>query len=320
MKSTEYPNYEIIIVDCLTKGIEDFIREKFSNVQLISLDKDIGPSAMHNIGVTNADPTSEFFAFLDNDIIVDKKWLRELVNCINSDSSIGAVQSKIMLYDYPHLYNSRGNKMNYLAVGWPDGFKEPDSNHTDDKEIAFPSGACMIMRKNALLRVGCYDPDYFIYADDMDAGIRISLAGYKILYYPKSIIYHKYKFLKNPRNFYYLNRNRIYTYLKLYEKNTYFKLLPAFLLYETSVIYYALINGMLPNLLNAYLSILHNFGDIKRKRIAIKDFKVKRDLEIISKLDGKIEFSEINHHLGVKYVLNPFLEKYQKLIIERWDG
>lgn len=315
LKKTNYPDYEIIVVDCLTPGITDFIQSKFSYVKLISLDEDIGPAAMHNVGTRNAHPHSKYISFLDNDIAVESNWLKELVLCIDSSDDIGAVQSKIMLYHQPNLFNTRGNKANYLVVGWPDGYNQPDNGEQLIKEISFPSGASMIMRREALEKVGGYDPDFFIYADDMDAGLRIMIAGYRILYCPKSVIYHKYKFLKNSRNFYYLNRNRLYSFFKIYNTTTYLKLLIPFIFYEFSVLGYAILNGFVKQLLNAYLYHIKNYRTIKQKRAEILKYKVLTDYEIICKLEGRIEFPEISDHPAVKYFLNPLLGGYRKLLV-----
>ncbi len=317
LKNTDYSNYEIIVIDCLTEGIEEFINKNFPNVNLVSLNEDIGPAAMHNVGVENADPVSKFIVFLDNDVIVDKNWLKELFFCIIQNERIGAVQSKILLYNQPDLYNTRGNKANFLAVGWPDGYNTPDERDIRIRKISFPSGACMIVRRSALEHVGGYDPDYFIYADDMDTGLRMMISGYEILYCPKSIIYHKYKFLKNPRNFYFLNRNRIYTYLKLYDKRTYVLLIPPYMFYEFSLFIYALQNNFLMQLMKAYIYNLKNIQIIRRKRGDIQHFKVLSDKEIVSNLEGRIDFPEISNHIAVKKILNPFLEKYRHFLIGR---
>jgi GT2 family glycosyltransferase len=315
LKNTDYPDYEIIVVDCMTEGIAMFLSTKFPDVRLIALKEDIGPSAMHNVGMQNSDPDSRYLAFLDNDIAVDPSWLNALVQCINGDGKIGAVQSKIMLYDKPGFFNTRGNKANFLAVGWPDGYNEPDDGDIREKEIAFPSGACMIMRREALEKVGGYDPDYFIYADDMDTGFRIFLAGYRILSCPRSVIFHKYRFLRNPRNFYYLNRNRMYTFLKLYETKTYIKLIPPIMVYETAMIGYALLNGYLLHLLRAYADVLKNIRQIQKKRSQIREYKKISDDVVFSSLEGGVHFPEISNHPAVKYLLNPVLEKYRSLFL-----
>ncbi len=311
--NTEYPDFEKIVVDCLTPGIEGTIGSKYPDVRLITLNEDIGPAAMHNVGIEASDPSSRYIAFLDNDTVCDKNWLIELVKCIEVDDWIGAVQSKIMLHDKPLYLNTGGNKANYLAVGWPEGYGKSDVAYSDMSEISFPSGAAMIMKKDLLKKVGMYDPDYFIYADDLDAGLRIRLAGYKVLYCPTSVVYHKYKFLKTRRNFYFLNRNRIQTYLKLYERRPYYWLLPPLLVYEFSILAYAMMNGYYREYFRSYTYIIQNIGNIRHKRTKIKEFKSISDKDLIDQLAGAIDFSEINQNPAVKYVLNPFLNYYKAL-------
>lgn len=315
LKETDYPEFETIVVDFSSKNIRELINSNFSNVRLIELSgKDIGPSAMHNVGISNMHPESKYVAFLDNDTIVDKKWLLELVKCIEKNDKVGAVQSKIYIYGQEDILNTNGNKSNYLAVGWPEGYKTRDSKDDRVREISFPSGAAMILRKSALDEIGLFDEDYFIYADDMDVGLRIRLAGYKIMYCPNSLVYHKYKFLRSKRSFYYLNRNRILTFLKLYQKRTYFGLLPAILVYEFFVISYAVLNGFMQELLRAYLYIIKNRKSIEDKRCKIMIYKKISDAELIRSLEGAINFSEIMNPI-VKLVLNPFLEGYKKMIL-----
>ncbi|MGB2726927.1 MAG: glycosyltransferase family 2 protein [Halobacteriota archaeon] len=318
VEKTEYSNFEVIVVDCLTPGIRDFININFHWLQLISLDRDIGPSAMHNVGIKKVDPHAKYVVFLDNDTVVDKNWLGELVSCMEMGSDIGGGQAKILLYDNPTVLNTNGNKANYLAIGWPDGYGSMDSDDDMIREISFPSGAAMILRKDVLEKTGMFDVDYFIYADDLDIGLRINLAGYKVIYCPKSIVYHKYKFLKGRRNFYYLNRNRIQTFLKLYKTRTYFLLIPAILMYEVFVLGYAVLNGFVKELLKVYVDIIKNMNKIRQKRSEVRKYKVISDKELITRLEGAINFSEISDNLTVKYLLNPFLDGYKKLLIRNW--
>lgn len=318
LKRTDYPNFDIIVVDCLTPEIELFIGTNFPEVKLISLDEDIGPSAMHNVGIRSC--LSEYISFLDNDTVVDKKWLEKMMSCILLDENIGGAQAKILLYDKRNILNSNGNKANYLAIGWPDGYGDLDSKNVKVREISFPSGCGMVLRREALEKISMFDEDYFIYADDLDVGLRMMMAGYKIVICPRSIIYHKYKFLKNRRNFYYLNRNRIQTFLKLYKWKTYILLIPAILAYEISIIGFAILNGFLKEIIKAYAYNIKNVKKILKKRNQIKKYKVLSDSDLIKKLDGAVNFSEISNIPYVEVMLNPFLEYYKEILknIVRW--
>jgi len=313
---TEYPNFEVMVVDFQTAGIDKYLGREFPDSELLSLDSDVGPSAMHNLAIKSCERDIEFVAFLDSDTVVEPKWLREMVDAISADAKIGAAQAKILLYDKKNKLNTRGNLANFLAVGWPDGFGENDGASLEVRDISFPSGAAMILRKEAAIDVGMFDEDFFIYADDLDFGLRLRLAGYRIISCPSSRVYHKYGFMRNRRGFFYLNRNRIWTFLKLYDKRkTYVSLLPAAIAYELSVATYAATNGLTEELLRCYLDAFRRLGNIREKRKKIKIYRSLSDLDLIKSLEGGVRFAELRRFWLVTSFLNPFLDRYRDFIV-----
>lgn len=322
LKDVTYSNFEIIVVDYGTPNIESIIiPKKHPTIKLIALDRDPGPSAMHNLGVQYSSPHSKYIIFLDSDTVVDPNFIEPLVRLTESDETIGAIQAKILLYFDPSKLNTIGDMANYLAVGWPDGYGEFNKRDEESREISFASAAGMLVRKDAFLRVGRFDEKYFIYADDLDFGLRLRVAGYRIISCPKSIVYHKYRFLRSKRNFYYLNRNRILTFLKLYaKKRTYLVLLPIWLVYELFVVGYGLMNGYYRELAKIYLDVLKFREYIKTSRYEISRYRKVKDREIIGSLGDEIRFSEISQYVPVKYFLNPLLKIYKKiaLALVRW--
>ncbi len=314
VRETDYPDFEVIVVDCLTLGIERFVKESFSDIKLISLDVDIGPSAMHNVGIEAADSKSKYVAFLDNDTEVDRFWLRELVECLEKDERIGAVQSRLLMLGNSELLNSCGGVANYLAVGWPSGCGLPSARVEQEGDISFASGAAMAVRKEVLTNIGLFDEDYFIYADDLDVGLRIMIAGYRNVFCPRSMVYHDYRFLRSGRSYYYLTRNRLATFLKLYDRSTYMLLMPPLLVYECFVLGYALQNGYLRELLRAYGDTLGSITSIREKRSRVKETKVLSDREIMNRLDAGVRFNPILNPI-VEFILNPILELYKRFIL-----
>ena len=73
------------------------------------LNKNYGFAKGNNEGITSAlkDMSVEFIALLNNDTLVDKNWLKELVNSANKNKNIGAVGSKLIFYDSKKI-NSLG--------------------------------------------------------------------------------------------------------------------------------------------------------------------------------------------------------------------
>lgn len=106
-----YPKnrYEIIVVDNNSndnsKEILTRYSKDYSKIKLFFLDKNLGFSRGNNIGIKKA--KGEFVALLNNDCVVEKNWLRELIKTAIKDKKIFAVNSKILLY--PKFINIRFN-------------------------------------------------------------------------------------------------------------------------------------------------------------------------------------------------------------------
>ncbi len=189
--SLNYPinKLDIILVDNRsTDNSIKVVESNFPNVRIIKNDENNYCKA-NNIGIKNA--KGEFIARIDNDTKVDKNWLRELLDVIIKDNKIGVVGSKILfmngfiqstgLIDYPNFYY--GDR----------GFKEKDDGQYENiEEMNYLCGASVLYRKECLLDIGDFDEDFNIYNEDIDMGIRCRQKGRKLIYVPKSIIYHHY--------------------------------------------------------------------------------------------------------------------------------
>jgi hypothetical protein len=157
----------------------------------------------------------------------------------------------------------------------------------------------MAIRKDVLRNVGLIDSAYFFYYDDTDLCWRLWLAGYRIVYVPSSVVYHKRggsvpKEISKQFFFqvYLPNRNRIMILLKNYEicnliRYLTFWLLPEFLIivvrglrgYRRSNMLYSLASS------RAILWNLRNLRSIWKKRLYIqKILRKKPDSVIMSKM------------------------------------
>jgi hypothetical protein len=77
-------------------------------------------------------------------------------------------------------------------IGQHRGVDEADKGQFDKvEETEIATGCCMMIKKEVLKKVGLLDDKYFLYYEDSDLSVRAKKAGYKIVYAPKSIIWHK---------------------------------------------------------------------------------------------------------------------------------
>lgn len=191
--ATNYDNFEVILIDNASNDASlKLIKEKYygnKNLEIIENKKNFGPTSARNTGIGIA--RGKYLAFLDNDTEVDKDWLKELVSAFETDSGIGAAQSKLLLSDKKTI-DTCGH---YLSIiGFPYEIGQNDKNiHQNNclTNILGARSAAMFVKKSVLHTSGVFDKDYFIYSEDTDLSWRVWLANHRVVYVPKSIVYHK---------------------------------------------------------------------------------------------------------------------------------
>ncbi len=234
IEAVYYPkeNMEIIVVDDSSMdGSADMVRQKFPFVKIIQNKTTKGPAESKNIGLRLA--KGSLIAYLDNDVEVEKTWLAPLVKTINSSDKIGVCCSKVLFLDDKKRINSTGGVVNIYGDAWGRGIFEPDEHQYDSKRnVFYGCSAAMLARKEVVKKVGCFDKDYFYLYEDLDCGWKINLVGYRAVYVPESVAYHKFGAVMIRGTFfvrYLTERNRITTLLKNYQIKTLIKIFPGFL-------------------------------------------------------------------------------------------
>ena len=164
---TDYPNLEIMVVDCQTPQISEWIRDRFPTVKVVHFENDIGPSASHNVGAEKADPSSKYIAFLDNDALVEPNWLKECVRLMEKNEKVGIVQPKILIIGSEEHLDHVGLALDALGT-WNSLFYAKEKNYNDALDIFAASLATCLIRREVFDRVAGFDESYFIYDDDTD--------------------------------------------------------------------------------------------------------------------------------------------------------
>lgn len=222
LKNQTYANVEIIVVDnASTDQSVAWIKKHAPYVNVIVNKKNEGFAQGNNIGYKHAKGT--YIVFLNNDTRVTPSFITELVDVMDKDNSIGGVQSKILLMDDPHRLDSIGAFLTVTGFLYHNAFGQLDKKEFDlPINLYTAKGACMMFRAETLGKVevggNIFDPDYFAYFEETDLCHRVWLAGYRIVYAPRSIIYHKMGATSGSMNAAYIQyhsfKNRIRSYLK----------------------------------------------------------------------------------------------------------
>lgn len=184
---------EIIVVDNgSVDGSVEFITDKFSEVTLLPQSKNYGFTGGVNIGMEYALKNNfEYIALFNNDAIADKHWLQHLVTTLEKDKGLGIATCKLTTIDKSHL-DSTGDVYTSWGLPFPRGRGEAfNGKYDNNTEIFGASGGASLYRVEMLREIGLMDDKYFAYYEDVDISFRAQLAGWKVVFAPKSIAYHK---------------------------------------------------------------------------------------------------------------------------------
>lgn len=190
-----YKNFELILVDNASKDDSVvFVKKIFPAAKIIINPKNLGFSEANNVGYRVA--KGDYVLFLNNDTEVTTNFLTELITNIRDDKSIGGAQSKILFMEKRTTLDSVGAFLTYSGFLYHYGAIKKDSRKYGHKIFLYSAkGACMIFKRSVLKRIevegNIFDPKYFAYFEETDLCHRVWLAGYKIMYIPSSVIYHK---------------------------------------------------------------------------------------------------------------------------------
>lgn len=289
LKKLSYKNYELIIVD---NGSSDGTE----NYATIGFKKNLGFVGGNNEGVKRA--TGKYILLLNNDTLVKPDLLHKLVKKMESNPSVGVLQPKIYLMDKKGYLDNAGSFL--TKIGFLDhwGFNQKDSTQYNmETEIFSAKGACMMIRKEIIEKIGLFDDDYFAYFEESDFCWRVWILGYKIIFYPKTSIQHKVGFTTKREDVTYLNylyyRNRISSIIKNFEIINLIFIFPIHLLISLGIGFVFLIRGRIESFLLVMRAIKWNFVNLNltlKKRKEVQKTRKVSDNEIFESVGKKVNF------------------------------
>ncbi len=181
--------YEVIIGDdCSTDETLD-IKTQIPNVVVNRNTENLGFTLNCNAAAGLA--KGEYILFLNNDTIVAEDWLSPLIRLIESDPTIGMVGSKL-IYPTGELQEAGGILWSD-ASAWNYGNRQdprlPQFNYV--KDVDYISGASIMIRRSLFEEIGGFDRRYApAYYEDSDLAFEVRRHGYRLVYQPKSVVYH----------------------------------------------------------------------------------------------------------------------------------
>ena len=190
LREQDEKNFSVIVVDngSIDESVQ-IIKEEYPEVKLICLDRNYGFCRAVNEGIWAAD--SEYVILLNNDTIVDQKFVSQLIAPMKLRKEIFSCQAKLLQMDQPDKMDDAGNY--YCALGWAfaRGKGCPAVNYDKPVKVFSACAGAAAYRRAVFEQIGYFDEAHFAYLEDVDIGYRARIAGYENWFIPDALVYHK---------------------------------------------------------------------------------------------------------------------------------
>lgn len=287
----DYPKLEVILID--NASLDDsvkIVKSKFPKLKIVQNPVNMYSQGM-NLGIENS--TGEYVSFFNNDVVVEDGYFQKFIKFLEKDKNIALAQSKLLSYYNHQIIDSAGETMDPYGTPITIGTGQSIDQFNEISEVLSVSGSCNIYRKSLVEKIGYFDKDYGIGYEDMDLSLRAWLFGYKAVYFPSVVAFHKrgatdLSDMVRIKVRWHFNKNRIYTMIKNYPIGFLLKNLPiTILIYFAAGLWEIFIKGKAQLGLTRFTSlvwVILNLSKILEKRKKVQDKAKIGGKEIILKL------------------------------------
>lgn len=222
--ATQYENLKIYLADNGSSDDSlDFVKSTFPSIHCIEMPDNLGFAEGYNVALKQVD--APYYVLLNSDVSVSPNWLSPMVELMESDQQIAAVQPKILMHGHPESFEHAGAAGGFIdRLGYPFcrgrifmQLEQDKGQYQDVREIFWASGAALLIRSSLYHDFEGLDGDYFAHMEEIDLCWRLKRAGFKIMVQPKAKVFHVGGGTlppSNPRKTYLNFRNSLITLFK----------------------------------------------------------------------------------------------------------
>ena len=223
----------------------------------------------------------DYILLLNDDAFVDNKCIFYLIKALNKDKKALLAGPTIFYAKYPDKIWSAGGYINRILGNLHMPLKNKIAKNCtlslmDPQYVDFLTGCVLMLKREAIEKVGFFDENLFFYAEDLEYCLRAKKMGYKLMYVPYALAWHDINVNKNRTNpfvLYNLARNNIIARKKHFNKSLFARyLLSHFYLYTPYRIYQVLKGSRNVNSIKAWVQ-----GSIDGI-LATKEFSFKKNI------------------------------------------
>jgi hypothetical protein len=241
LASQTYANCGVIVCDnASTDNSIKYIKRNFPSTIIIRNKKNLGFAKGNNVAIKFALKEGADYVFLlNNDTILEKDLIERLIKVAMTDNKIGIVGPKILDIRNPSLVHEVG--MTCDIFGFPIAIRQQESGKQTISEVFYVSGCAMLIKQEVLNKVGLFDEEYFMFAEDLDLCWRAQLTGYLVFVDRAARVYHasggsitggiikERSYSTNVRRIFLREKNTLRTLIKNYSIGNLIKIIPFYL-------------------------------------------------------------------------------------------
>ena len=177
-------------------GSAECITTEFPHVELIQISENRGFCGGYNYALNQIAAT--YYVLLNSDVEVTAGWLEPMIELLEKDSTIAAVQPKVLSYHNKESFEYAGAGGGFIdALGYPfcrgrifNSIEKDEHQYNDTVPVFWATGACLVVRSDLYKKMNGLDEDFFAHMEEIDLCWKLHRAGYQIYYQGKSTIYH----------------------------------------------------------------------------------------------------------------------------------
>ena len=147
--------------------------------------------------------SSPYVLLLNPDARIGAESLRALTSVLDEAPEVGAVAPRIVNDDgsldhsqrrFPRLRSTYARALFlhriFPAAAWTDELVRDEDAYSDRRTPEWVSGACVLVRREALVELDGLDEGFFMYSEDVDLCRRLRSAGYGLVFEPAALVEH----------------------------------------------------------------------------------------------------------------------------------
>lgn len=313
LREQGFRNFEVVFVDNGSNdGSVQFVSEHFPEVRIVPLPQNVGFCGGNNEGIRQS--RGEWIVLLNNDTELVPGFLDALNRAISLFPDAGMFACKMLFAHDRSTIDNCGFTVSSAGTAQEIGRNEIDrGQYGPELEPFGPSGGAGVYSRRMLETISLLDDDFFLIYEDFDLAMRARLSGYRCVFVPEALVYHKYRStLANFKDWqvFYSQRNVEYVYLKNMPIGLVFQGGLAHLLYNLGGLLYFGRKGFLLPFLSAKFQVVRELPRLCRKRKAIQAGRTVSPAEFRRLLKGKWLARRVRKWLGLATIPEPQRQRF----------